>query len=153
MKDPIPSPLKKKSKDNQSFVEGLRTEWNLFWENILGDDEKVEVEKESQDAFITGKLEKLSIDQVKIITKALSADRRKLNQKLEKLNKELEESSSKAENLSLVGGDPNESRARISELSEMGIKISEELHKINDRLKIARRREDQLKREQRKNEI
>lgn len=148
MKDPIPSSPKKKTKD-LSFVEGLKTEWNLFWQTILDDD----APDPSKESFATGKLDLLTIEQVKAITKALSADRKKLNQKLEMLNKELEESSTKVESLALVGGDLEESQDRISELSELGVKLSEELHKINDRLKLTRRREDQLKKAQRKLEL
>lgn len=149
MKDPIPNPKPKKAKDTLSFVEGLKTEWNLFWETILGEVEAGD-EQESEDAFITGKLEQLSLEQVKSITKALSLDRKKLHQKLESLNKELESSSTRLESLALVSGNPEDSQSKISELNELGLKLSEELNKINDRLKLARRREDQLKKAQRK---
>jgi hypothetical protein len=141
------SSKKKKSQAQHSggYFEGLKTEWNLFWETILGDDEQEESVKETKDPFVTGKLEVLSLDQIKAITKALSSDRKVLNQKLEALNKEIEENSAKAESLKLVGGDSEEAVRRINELTDLGHSLSEQLHKINERLKIARSREDAIK--------
>lgn len=137
----------------ETFVGGLKTEWNLFWQTILGDDaehgedsvENVNTEK-SRDPFITGKIETLSLEQIKAITKALSSDRRKLNQRIEAVNKEVEANSLKLENLKLVGGETEETLNRLNELSDIGQNISEQLNRINDRLKIARATEDQLKR-------
>ncbi len=147
MKDPIPRTQKKKiQREDLSFIDSLVNEWKLFWENIV-EEEAVEVPtpKPSEDEFINGKLEQLSLEQIKAITKALSADRKKLNQKLEGLNKELEENAAKMESLALVGGDQEEALAKASELHEQGIKLSEQLHKLDERLKIARQKEDRLK--------
>lgn len=133
------------SKQSGGYFEGLKTEWNLFWETILGDDEQEVSVEETKDPFVTGKLEVLSLEQIKAITKALSSDRKVLNQKLEALNKEIEENSAKAESLKLVGGDSEEAVRRINELTDLGHSLSEQLHKINERLKLARTREDVIK--------
>jgi hypothetical protein len=153
MKDPLPR-SQKEQRDNQidsGFLEGLKSEWKLFWENIVGDEESSpgksgsKEKGDSSDPFNTGKLEKLSIEQIKAITKVLSQDRALLNQKLEKINREIEESLAKAQSLSLVGGDPGEAQSKTSELNELGLVISEDLHKLDRHLKLARKREDQLK--------
>lgn len=135
---------------SQSFVQGLKTEWNLFWETILGDNDNANSGPSSEpaqgkDPFVTGKLQALSLEQIKAITKALSSDRKTLNQKLEMINKEIEENATKLESLKLVGGECEETLQKLSDLSDLGQSLSEQLDKINDRLKMARRREDDLK--------
>jgi hypothetical protein len=137
------------SKKTNSFVSGLKTEWALFWDNLIEDDEEPsELEAKtygSKDPFITGKIESLSLEKIKVITKALSADRKKLNQRLESLNRELDLNSAKLDSLRLVGSDPSDTVARIHELSDLGQALSEELDRINERLRIARTVEDQLR--------
>ena len=117
---------------NNGFVHGLKTEWNLFWETILGDEP--ENSNKIKDPFVTGKVETLSLEQIKAITKALSSDRKKLNQQLELLSKEIAESTTKLETVQ-----------RINQLNDLGQELSEQLDKINERLKIARHREDGIK--------
>jgi len=139
-----------RTKKNKGIVEGLKTEWALFWETILGDepsepDPADPAKTSSKDPFVNGKLEQLSLEQIKVITKALSSDRKKLNQRLESLNKEIELNSAKLESLKLVGGEHEETYQKLNELSDLGQSLSEQLHKINDRLKSARQREDAIK--------
>lgn len=145
------SSKKKKSHNHGGYFEGLKTEWNLFWETILGDDEFEENKEAIKDPFVTGKVEVLNLDQIKAITQALSADRKLLNQRLEALNKEIEENTAKAESLKLVGGEPDEAEKKISELTDLGHSLSEQLNKINERLKIARSREDLIKKASKEN--
>ncbi len=155
-----PSETKKPKKsspqitEDLGFLDSLKSEWNLFWENIVGDDDetaakdakKAAVSEESQkDPFSTGKLERLSLEQIKAITKVLSQDRAQLNQKLEKINRELEENMAKAQSLALVGGDFEEAQSKTSELNELGQQVAADLGKIDEQLKLARRREDVLK--------
>lgn len=140
-------PSKKKQK-SRGFVAGLKTEWNLFWETILGEEHDpngTAAGSKVKDPFVTGKLETLSLDQIKAITKALSSDRRKLNQRLETVSREIEESSQRLESLKLVGGEPDETVQKINELNDLGQTLSEQLDRINERLKIARSREDIIK--------
>ncbi len=137
---------------NDGFVQGLKTEWNLFWETILGDeDSESERDEEilTKDPFVTGKLETLSLEQIKAITKALSDDRKILNQRLEALNIQVEESTEKLESLRLGGGEPDETLQAINQLTDLGQNLSEQLNKIDERLKLARAREDEVKQEQR----
>lgn len=141
------------SKKNKSegLIDGLKTEWSLFWDTILGDEDsdqdgkKNEDNLESKDPFVNGKLESLSLEQIKAITRALSSDRKKLNQKMESLNKELELNVAKLESLKLVGGDFEEPLLRIDELNTQGQKFSEQMNDISERLRLARQREDEIK--------
>ncbi len=139
---------------NDSFVQGLKTEWNLFWETILGDEEetgdgKSELNLQSKDPFVTGKLETLSLEKIKAITKALSEDRKTLNQRLEAVNKQVEVSTEKLESLRLVSGEQDETMQSIHQLTDLGQNLSEQLNRINDRLKLARAQEDSIKQSQR----
>lgn len=144
------------SKKQNSFITGLKAEWSLFWDNLIEDEDKAtdaeiaieakaqELRDKSKDPFVTGKIESLSPEKIKVITKALSADRKRLNQKLESLNRELDLNSAKLESLRLVGGSQDDTVARIHELSDLGQVLSEELDRINERLKIARSVEDRF---------
>ena len=105
--------------------------------------------KSTKDPFVTGKLETLSLEQIKAITKALSDDRKVLNQRLEALNIQMEESTEKLESLRLVGGEPDETLQTINQLTDLGQSLSEQLNKIDERLKLARAREDEVKQVQR----
>lgn len=135
-------------KKKKGFVGGLKTEWNLFWETILGEDQnsKEEDSPKTKDPFVTGKLETLSVEQIKAITKALSSDRRKLNQGLEALAKEIDENTARLESLKLVGGETEETLQSLHELTDLGQKFSEQLSRIDERIKQARQVEDQLRR-------
>lgn len=163
------NPDSKRTKKNSNqgsedlgFLDSLKSEWNLFWENIVGDDAETESreaekklanEESQKDPFSTGKLERLSFEQIKAITKVLSQDRAQLNQKLEKINREIEENMAKAQSLSLVGGDVEEAQAKTSELNELGQQIAAELGKLDEQLKLTRRREDALKKSLKKLEL
>jgi len=124
-----------------SLLQSFKTDWQMFWHGLIGDDEAA-VEP---DAFVTGKLESLSLDQIRELTKVLSQDRKKLNQKLESINKEIDLNSVKLESLRLVGGDVEETVERLNTLSDMGQAMSQELAKLNDKLKLARNCESRLK--------
>jgi len=146
----IPEKLNRKS--SSGFVEGLKTEWALFWQTILGEDEDeedVEVNLQSKDPFLNGKLETLNLEQIKAITKALSGDRKILNQRLESLHKEMNLNTAKLESLALVGGEPEDTLLRLNELNDLGSTLSEKLDDINERLKLARACEDELKKSSR----
>jgi hypothetical protein len=143
----------KEKSETLSFYEGLKNEWSLFWDNIIEDEvndaEKAEhqpeIDKNEKDPFLTGKIEKLSLIQLKEITKALSMDRKILNQKLESINKELDLNNAKLESLKLVGSDYSDTEARIHELTNLGHQFSERLNLIDERIKKARSIEKNLK--------
>ena len=140
---------KRKRASDDGYFKGLKTEWNLFWQSILGDGESSEGAEPAQDPFVTGKLEFLNFDQIKAITKALSGDRRILNQRLEALKKEIEENLKKMEVQSQVDQAPSEFVRRVNELTDLGQNLSEQLNRINERLKLARSREDAIKKSMR----
>jgi hypothetical protein len=129
----------------KSIVNSLKTEWSLLWDSISGDF----LESPSEDAFETGRVQVLSLEQVKEISRSLSKARRQVNQKIESLNKEIEQNSAKLESLHLVGGKDEETLHRIHELSDQGQALSQELAGIDDRLKRVRQAEEQLKKKSR----
>lgn len=126
---------------NDNSNKTLITEWRLLWEGLIGD---TEVDTEN-DPFETGRLESLTLDQVKAITKSLSTDKKKINQTLEMINREIDEKTEKLSTLQLVGGDKDETIESLHELTDVGLKMSEQISKIDARLKAARAQEDLLK--------
>jgi len=127
----------KLKEEPDSFVDGLKNEWSLFWASFAGDDE-VPKELLPDQAVLT-------LEQIKTITKALSANRKKLNLKLEEIRKELEESATRLETLKLVGSPADETLQHLGKLSDQGQLVNEQLNKVNERLRLARRREDEIK--------
>lgn len=123
---------------SNSIVKNLKNEWTLFWESIAGE------EPISADAFETGKLDILSVDQLQEITRSLSQDRKRLNQKLESLNKELELNTAKLESLRLVGSEDNSTVQRINELSDIGQFLSEQLHKLDEKIRWTRSKQQEF---------
>lgn len=126
-----------------SFVESIKTDWNLFWHGIVGEEKN----QEPIDAFDTAKIEKLNLDQIKKITKSLSQDRKNLHQKIEEVNKEIDLNTEKIESLKLVGGDYVDTVEQINRLNDIGQLLSTQLDKLNGQLKFFRIREDFLKSE------
>ncbi|MFM6927439.1 MAG: hypothetical protein ACKOX6_03200 [Bdellovibrio sp.] len=123
---------------NRSIVKSLKNEWALFWEAFQGEDEQGEVNLE------TDKLEVLSLNQVREITKALIEDRKRINQKLETLWKEIDLNSAKLESLRLVGAEEDSTLARINELNDLGQSMAVALDKIDSQLRAVRNREIEL---------
>jgi len=122
---------------SRSILRNIKDEWALFWESIAG-------EGHTEDAFETGKLEVLDLNQLHEITRALSQDRKRLNQKLESLNKELELNSAKLETIRLVGGKDDETLRRINELSDIGQVLSDQLNKLDEKIKWTRHRQEEF---------
>ena len=134
---------------SRSIVKSLKNEWSLFLEAFQGEDNN-EVEtksQESQDAFATGQLEVLDLDQIREMTKALLEDRKKLNQKLESLSKEIDLNAAKLESLRLVGGREDETMNRINELHDLGQSMAQALQKLDKKLRSIREKEDRLNEE------
>ncbi len=127
---------------SRSRVKNLKNEWALFWESIAG-------EGQEANSFETGRLEVLNPDQLRDIIKALSQDRKRLNQKLESLHKELELNSAKLESIRLVGGEDDETLKRINELSDIGQILSEQLNKLDEKIKWTRVRQEEVQAEPR----
>lgn len=131
------------STNSKSILEGFKSEWSLFWETLTGEDD-IKVIEHEEDPFETGKVALLTVEQVRSITKALSQDKRKLNQKMEATKKEIDLNTAKLESLKLVGSDPEDTESRIAELHEIGRAITNEIVKIDGRLKQARQTEKRI---------
>ena len=129
------------SNSPSSLVNNLKNEWSLFWNSLSGDF----IESEAEDPFKTGKIQVLSLEQIRDITKALSKNRRQVNQKIESLTKEIELNSAKLETVRLVGGQDEAIVFRINDLSDQGQILSQELSKIDERLKIIRHTEEEVR--------
>lgn len=116
---------------SESVVNSLKHEWSLFWESIIGDEESDPFED-------IEKLEALSAEKIKELTRLLSQDRKRLNQKLEAIQKEIELNTAKLDTIRLVGGSDQEARNRINELSDQGQNLSLELDRLNEKLSKVR---------------
>lgn len=134
-----PRTLKTKAAQRDSFVESLKNEWNLFWAGFQSDDESAEIAKNAP--------EKLTRDQIKTIKKSLSDERKRLNQRLESIRKEIDINQAKLESLKIVGGSQEDTLQRLSELNDTGQQISEQLARVDHRLKLARTQEGFLRNE------
>lgn len=128
---------------DQSFLDELKEEWNLFWASIKGDDH--EDGPESDDPFVNGPYQDLNLEQVKDMKKSLSSDKKRLNQRLEALKKEMDMLSARIENLKMVGADIEETQNMLLELNDFGQSLSEQLNKLDRRIQQAREREQALK--------
>ena len=124
---------------SRSIVKSLKKEWALLMEAFHGDEES-----DSDEAFGNSNVEVMSLDKVRELTKALTEDRKKLNQKLETLSKELDLNSAKLESLRLVGGDDSETLNRIHELNDLGQTMAEALAKLDMKLKAVRSKEIEI---------
>lgn len=126
---------------SRSIVKSLKNEWALFWEAFQGEEEDGQANLES------GKLEVLSLNQVREITKALIEDRKRINQKMETLTKEIDLNSAKLESLRLVGAEEDSTLARINELNDLGQSMAVALNKLDGQLRAVRDREIELHQE------
>jgi|GEM_PF-6215455 len=108
---------------------GLRGEWSLLLQSFL--------EESSESTLLVNQMKSsaLSVDQIKIIKKELSAKRNKMNLAIEKIKIKIEQASNVIENLILVGSDPTGLSKEIDFLSQEGEKISEEVFVLDNKIK------------------
>lgn len=123
-------------------MSSLRNEWKLLWASLTANNQELEVVE--NDPFVTGKLEAITFDQLKEISRTLSGERKKLNQKLEKLSKEIDLNAAKLESLRLVGSSDEATLKRIVELTDLGQGLVEALHRIDNKLRSARNKEEEI---------
>jgi len=114
----------------------LRSEWSLLVESFI-DDSELEIKKNKLN------LKGLSLDFVVDQIKELSTHKQSLYQRIEKLKDRIEESQAVYENLILVGSDTQEISNHIDKMHTEGEKISEEIMRIDEKLKKMRSLEDQ----------
>lgn len=126
---------------SRSIVKTLRNEWSLFWDAFQGDEKEA---GKSEETFANGKLEILSLDQVREITKALVEDRKTLNQRLELVSKEIDLNSAKLESLRLVGAEEDETLKRIHDLHDLGQSMATALSNLDKKLREIREKEDRI---------
>lgn len=107
--------------------------------------DSISSEFEPEDPFESGRIKALSLDQVREISKALSKTRKQVNQKIESVNREIDLNAAKLESLRLVGAQEDDTVRRLHELSDQGQALSQELSKLDDRLKMVRETEDLIK--------
>jgi len=115
----------------------LRTEWSLLVESFI-DDSELEVTKNKLN------LKGLSLEFVVEQIKELSGQKKILFQKIEKIKNEIEQQQAVHENLLLVGSDTQEINFQLDKLQEQGQLISEEIQKIDEKLKKMRALEGQF---------
>jgi chromosome segregation ATPase len=117
-------------------VPNLAEEWKLLWESLWGDEEG---EKELLDlpSFLTK-------DKIKQLKKDLSKHRQTLNRELEKIKKEIEQINETIEAQKVVRGQTDEHLQSISQLSERGQELTNELTKVNKKLSWVRAQEKKI---------
>ena len=114
--------------DGPSSFGGLQKEWSLLVHSFLDQtptDKKIIPKLNPQD---------LTMDQVKILKKDLSHQRKVLNQKIEAIKSEIEKLTSILENLKLVGSATAGIHDEIDLLHLHGEKISNEIFSIEQKI-------------------
>jgi methyl-accepting chemotaxis protein len=134
--------VKLTSEEAGSFLENIKIEWNMFWLGLVGEDEAAD---EAEQLLKTDKLNLLSIEQLKQITRTLSQDRKRINQRIEQIHAEIEMNNERLESIQLVGGDTESTLEEINKLSDIGQKLSLQLQKIDEQMHQIHLREDELK--------
>lgn len=114
---------------DDSSQSGLKQEWSLLIHSFL-EDESIKLE-------IVDKMKssELSIERIKSIKKELSAQRKKMNQAIEKIKIKIEQVTTVIENLRLVGSDISGLMKEIDFLNNEGEKMSEEVLMLDQKIK------------------
>lgn len=114
---------------DDSSQSGLKQEWSLLIHSFLEDDSnKLEiVDKMKSSEF--------SFDRIKTVKKELSAQRKKMNQAIEKIKIKIEQVSTVIENLKLVGSDATGLIKEIDFLNNEGEKMFEEVLVLDEKIK------------------
>ena len=114
--------------DGPSNFSGLQKEWSLLVHSFL--------DQAPKDKKIISKLnpQALSLDQIGIVKKDLSQQRKILNQKIETINLQIDKLSGIIENLKLVGSETSEFHDEIDLLHQQGEKISSQIHSVEQKI-------------------
>lgn len=129
---------------SRSIVKTLKNEWSLFWDAFQGEQDET---KKSDDINSYGKLEIMSLDQIRDITKSLVEDRKKLNQNLELVSKEIDLNSAKLDSLRLVGREDADTLKHIHDLHDLGQNLAMALSRLDKKLREIREKENELQEE------
>ena len=114
--------------DGPSNFSGLQKEWSLLVHSFL--------DQAPKDKKIISKLnpQALSLDQIGIVKKDLSQQRKILNQKIETINLQIDKLSGIIENLKLVGSETSEFHDEIDLLHLQGEKISSQIYSVEQKI-------------------
>lgn len=126
-----------KVKVKNGFVDSFKNEWSLFWEGLTGSE--VEIRSHQDEEFALMKIQPMTMKQIKDITKGLSEEKMKLNQKLESIHREIELNTAKLQSVQLMGGNSDDTLLRINELTDQGQQLTSELEKLDSRLNLVRK--------------
>lgn len=109
----------------------LRSEWSLLISGFI------ENPKDSEKTLKTV-LKEVDPEALKGVIKTLSADRKIINNKIEKIKSKLDHLLSVIDNLNLVGSETAEINSEIDSLTADGQKLSSQLLEIDEKIKNAR---------------
>lgn len=132
-KTPSTKTRRRKTRKESSMLDNLKREWALFWAGFQGPWTDAEQIRQSP--------ETLTPEQLKNLKKSLSEERKKLYQGLEQVKEEIDLLTEKRELLKSRGESEQEILAQLSELHDRGQKISEDLARVDHRLKLTRSQE------------
>lgn len=122
---------------NDGSRNGLREEWSLLVHSIIDDTtETKKIDKVN--------LQDLSLEQIKVVKRDLSNQRKNLNVKIESIKTRIEHLYTVIENLELVGSDPDEVKAEIDQLHQEGENIAAEMTALDIKLKKVHDLKDRL---------
>lgn len=107
------------------ILEALKSEWALFWASLSEDEEQMKSPHRTR----------FEEKEVPELLKSLSSQRNQINKKLENIKREIELSTAKVESLKLVGSDFSAIEDGIHQLSDEGLKLSEDLSRLDEKLK------------------
>lgn len=124
--------------DVPSNLSGLQKEWSLLLHSFL--------DQSPRDELLLAKLKprELTLEQVQLVKKDLSSQRKRLNQTIEFIKSEIEKLLSIIENLKLVGSDTEELHLQIEALRDQGEKIAIEMLTTEKKLKIIHDLKDRM---------
>ncbi len=127
------SALIKQLKSKKLNAEQEESRETSFWDYLTGDED-----------FKTSELPALRLEEIGTLTKSLSDERKKINQKFERIKKEIDLLVIKLDSLKLVGGDDSETLERITDLNNEGAELALQLEKLDSNLKLVRDQREQL---------
>lgn len=124
--------------EEDSFVQALKQEWKLFWDSLKKSPEALQ----APSSFESGQLRKLSIEDIKKITRSLSTHRRRLNQELEFLRSEIDNRTHSLE--SLAEEQRQKALSELNDLNDRGQTMSLRLNQLDQHLRETRTLEDEI---------
>lgn len=118
-----------------AFLQSLKDEWSLFWASFTE-----ETSEQKPMVLTTAEIEinHLSPDELKDVVKKMSSYKKKIHQRIEDIRSEIDETKQKVESVMLVGGNTQDIIKEIEALEDEGFELTEEIQKIDAKLKLVR---------------